>query len=86
MANIIQIKDGVVTSVYDDRFTPIFEALGIAQIKRASEVEFNHSTKEWEATLVKDGRIISSGPNRNDVITAEVEWLEGNLPYVTDRI
>jgi hypothetical protein len=78
MATRIDIRNGVATCVYDDRFRPLLEALGVMEVHRASEVEFNPQTGEWEAKLLATGEIIASGINRNDVITAEVTWLEGN--------
>jgi hypothetical protein len=78
MATRIDIRNGVVTCVWDDRFRPLLEALGVMEVHRASEVEFNQQTGEWEAKLLATGQIIANGINRNDVITAEVKWLEGN--------
>lgn len=79
MANIIHISKGRVTCVYDDRFRPLLEALGHMQVKRASGVEFNPATGEWEAHLLATGELIAHGPNRNEVITAEIAWLEEKL-------
>lgn len=78
MATKIHISGGEVNCVYDDRFRPILEALGVSDIKRATDVEYNQATKEWEAKLFSTGQIIAHGPNRNDVIAAEVKWLEEN--------
>ena len=78
MASILKIEKGAATCVYDDRFRPLLEALGVMKIKRASEVEFNPASGEWEATLISTGQIIAHGPNRNDVITEEIRWIEEN--------
>ena len=65
--------------VYDDRFAPLLEALGIPNIKRATNVEFNNETQLWEAIHLETGVLIASGVNRNEVIAAEVKWLEEKL-------
>jgi hypothetical protein len=79
MATKIQIKgDGTVVAVYDDRFREILEAIGTMSVKRASEVEFDEATGEWVATL-KDGTEVGRGKNRNEVIAAEVAYLEARL-------
>jgi hypothetical protein len=57
---------------------PLLEALGSMIITRASEVEFNHSTHEWEAKLLKTSEIIAHGKNRNEVIADEIRWLEAH--------
>lgn len=79
MATKITVSGGVVNCVYDDRFTPILEALGIANIHRATKVEFNNETQLWEATHLKTNQVIATGKNRNEVISAEVKWLEEKL-------
>jgi hypothetical protein len=83
MAQVITISRGSVSCVYDDRFRPLLEALGTMDVRRASEVEFNPTTREWEATLLATGEVISRGTNRNDVITEEVRWLEANMPQIS---
>lgn len=77
MATKISIGAGVATGVYDDRLRPIFEALGVLSVKRASEVEYEEETGDWVARLLMDGREIGRGKNRADVIKQEVEFLEG---------
>ena len=77
MATKIFINKSTVSCVYDDRFRPFFEALGVPVIQRASNVEFNHETQEWEAQL-PDGQTIAKGTNRDQVITDEVKYLEEN--------
>lgn len=76
MATKITVAGGEVNCVYDDRFRPLLEALGVLEIKRATEVEFAQDIQLWEATHIATGKIIAQGPNRNEVIEAEVKWLE----------
>jgi hypothetical protein len=78
VATKIFIDKGRISCVYDDRFSPLFLALGGLHVDRASEVEFNHQTGEWEAKLLSTNQIIAHGKNRNEVIHDEVKWLEEN--------
>ena len=79
MAGLLIFKDGTVTGVYDDRFLPLIEAFGPPKITRATEVEFDHSTGEWVATLISTGQEIGRGRNRTELIKQEVEYLEREL-------
>lgn len=76
MATKISLRGGCATAVWDDRFRPIYEALGHMEVKRATEVEFDHSTGEWVAIHLASGQIIARGKNRSEVIRQEVGWLE----------
>ena len=78
MATKINISGGKVNCVYDDRFRPLFEVLGKPVIERATEVEYDPDTRDWTATIIPTGEIIARGKNRNEVIEAEVKWLEEN--------
>jgi len=78
MATKILICGGTVSCVYDDRFRPLLEALGNMEVIRASTVEYDHVTDEWFA-MHESGKIIARGKNRNDVITAEIAWLESRM-------
>ena len=48
------------------------------QINRVSDVEYNHETKEWEATL-KDGSLIASDTSRDAVLEKERLYIEDKL-------
>lgn len=76
MATIIKVGSQV-EAVYDDRFMPIFQALGSVHIERATDVEFESG--EWIATHRATKQVIARGPNRNQVIKDEVAWLEKEL-------
>ena len=65
--------NGDIVSVYSDNIPA--SKLGKSYISRASSVEFNHDTDQWEAKL-EDGTIIASGPLRNEVIRNEVAYFE----------
>ena len=81
MASRIVIAGGVARGVYDDRLVPIYEALGIPRVERATDVEATESGAgiRWIARERKTGHIIDSGPRRQHVIDSEVAYLEANL-------
>jgi hypothetical protein len=89
MASKIFIRGGQVTAVYDDRFMPLFKALGDIEIQRASNVEFDGQW--WVAFRPNKGekafgnQILAEGPNRNEVIKQEVEFLEKEMSLESHR-
>ena len=78
MATQIALHGDDAMAVYDDRYRCIYEALGVFQVQRATEVEFDHTSGQWLATHIASGTIIGRGSSRNDVIAQEVAWLEAN--------
>ena len=78
MASKIVISGGQASCVYDDRFRPLLEALGMMKVNRVSTVEFDPIAGDWFAVTDLHG-IIARGKNRNDVITAEIAWLESRM-------
>lgn len=78
MASKIAIHGSKVACVYSDKFMPLLQALGDVVIQRASEVEYDNSSKKWVA-FHRSGEQIASGVNREDVIKQEVRWLEERL-------
>ena len=80
MANKLVIKNGIAHGVYDDRLLPLYEALGIPIITRASTVEFDHDQRRWVARRCdRQGSLIASGLTRAEVLAAEVADIEGGL-------
>ena len=79
MATRITVSGGRVDCVYDDRFRPLLEKLGMPFVTRVSDVEFDHNTQEWYAKYIPTGQEIARGKNRNEVIEAEVKWLESRV-------
>ena len=67
---------GAVRAVYSDRLSGL--ALGPMEVSRASNVEFNHATQEWEAHT-PGGELIAQGKNRDEVIKREVAVIESRL-------
>lgn len=70
---------GDVHGVYSDSLP--HSKLGQMEVSRASSVEYNHSTKAWEAFDLR-GIKLAEGASRKDVIEAELQVLEERLNYV----
>jgi hypothetical protein len=77
MASKIVVRSGVAAGVYDDRWLPMFEALGCVEVARASVVEYEGGL--WVARLPGSGEVIASGRIRSEVLRAEIEYLERGL-------
>jgi hypothetical protein len=69
-------KDGTVNAVYSDEIKKM--NLGRFEVARASNVEFNVETQEWEARTPA-GVLIAKGPSRDQVIRDEVAVIEAQL-------
>lgn len=78
MATKIVLHGAQAWAVWDDRFRPIYDAMGELNVQRATEVEFDHGTGEWTAWHLASATIIARGKSRSAVIEQEVEWLEAN--------
>lgn len=76
MATKMVLRGGEALAVWDDRFRRIYEAVGVLNVQRATDVEFDHESGEWVATHLASGQVIGRGKNRSEVIEQEVEWLE----------
>jgi hypothetical protein len=70
-------KQGTVHAVYSDLLADL--PLGEKKVVRASNVEFNEFTQDWEARLPFTGEIIASGKHRDEVIRQEVAVIESRL-------
>lgn len=85
LAKRIVIKDGTVTTLYDDKTGPkIMEALGgKACIRRASHVEAPEGLLEkieFQADLRPSGGPILKGfPSYQAAVQAEVDWINENV-------
>jgi hypothetical protein len=69
-------KSGNVTAVYSDILGKL--RLGDMQVQRASNVEFNHASQEWEART-PGNELIAHGALRDEVIREEVRVIEARL-------
>ena len=79
MASQILIRDGIATGVYDDRFRPIYEALGVLNVERVTDVDFDPVSGDWIAKLLETGEEIGRGKDRGAVIKQEVRFLERKM-------
>jgi hypothetical protein len=68
--------DGVISAVYSDKLMNM--NLGKLKVTRASNVEFNETSQEWEART-PENELIAHGPNRDAVIKEEVRVIESRL-------
>ena len=73
---IVVDTEGTASAVYSDKLKEM--NLGLMEVTRASNVEFNHANQEWEATT-PGGEKIASGPDRDKVIADEVRIIESRL-------
>lgn len=80
MATKIRInQSGIATGVYDDRLIPIYRALGVPVINRASEVEYDQAKQVWIAKDVHSGAVLAIDENRAECIKQEVQALERGI-------
>lgn len=70
------IRNGELRTVYQDRWFPLLKLLGKVQITRATNVEWEGDA--WVARL-SSGDEIARGPERQRVISMEIEYLEERL-------
>lgn len=68
--------DGTVHALWNDHL-PLRE-LGTISVERASNVEFNPATGEWEA-ITPDGRMLAHGANRDEVIAGEIAAIQAGM-------
>ena len=69
--------DGSAQCVWRDEIPRL--RLGKLSVKRASNVEFNEATEEWEVRLVGSTEVIHSEPTRAGAIAWEIEFIENAL-------
>jgi len=64
-------------AMYDDVLMPIFKALGVVDVKRASHIEWDGH--EWVATFIETGEVIARGESRQGVVELESDWIQRRL-------
>jgi hypothetical protein len=68
--------NGDIKAVYSDKIKNM--NLGMLRVERASNVEFNYQTQQWEASTT-NGELIAAGPERDAVISHEIKVIESRL-------
>lgn len=64
---------GTVRGLYGEAID--LRALGPLSLRRASFIEFNHTTQQWEVCSSRDRRLLFTHPSRDTCLT----WEEENL-------
>jgi hypothetical protein len=70
-------NSGDIIGLADDVIDKL-KSLGKKQVKRVSEVEFNHLTQQWEAVDVS-GTVIATHPIRSEVIAMERAYFNQSI-------
>lgn len=61
--------DGTITGLWDEAIP--LEELGELHVERASNVEFNNTTREWEVVWTGETRVAYSHPSRDNCLAWE---------------
>lgn len=69
-------------AVYNDALLPLFEALGMTDAVRVSNVEYDPAAEQWVAELVATGEVIARHQFRDECLKLEVEYIERRLHEV----
>lgn len=75
--------DGTIRGLYSDALVDLIP--GTLEVTRASNVEFNLATQEWEARLAQPigphdaGWLIASRKTRAEALAEEVRYINSNL-------
>jgi hypothetical protein len=77
-----RLVDGQVHGLWHDEFQRLYRELGIAEVRRASQIEWNHETGKWEVHLA-DGQFIGAFDRRDQAIAHEITVLQAGLDTVT---
>ena len=76
MPNIYILPNGTITGLYHDI---IQEAnLGVLKVWRASNIEFNILSQQWEVEIIGEGKIASFW-TRKEALEWEVKYLENKI-------
>ena len=71
--------NGQILTMYSDDKLNKLQRLGDISISRASNVEFNHVSKEWEARDTKSNNLLASHTSRSEALKGEVVAIEKEL-------
>lgn len=84
MTNEVRFRctNGQVHGLWFDEFERLYRELGIAAVRRASQIEWNPETAKWEVHLA-EGQFIGAFDRRDQAIAREITFLQGRLEAVT---
>jgi hypothetical protein len=77
-----RLAKGQVHGLWFDEFERLYRELGISEVRRASQVEWNGETAKWEVHLAH-GQFIGAFDRRDQAIAHEVAYLQERLEAVT---
>lgn len=81
---------GVVRCQYGDDIAETLREMGILDVQRASNVEFDNATQGWLVSMAEnkslDIQVFNIGPfqKREDALRWEMKYLEARLSSLTD--
>ena len=73
-----RLANGHVHGLWFDEFADLFRELGIVEVCRASQIEWNRETAKWEVHLT-DGQFIGAFDRRDQAIAHEIAFLQERL-------
>lgn len=78
MKSVFHIEpSGTVRSVYSDKLS--LAGHGTMEVKRASTIEFNSASQQWEVRWAGESDPVFSDPSRDECVKWEVERLNERL-------
>lgn len=81
---LLILPNGDVEAVYDDHLLRL--NLGrVAEVRRASQVEFNVTHQQWEAHTVQTGQLLAVARERNACVELEKDLVHRQLKQQHDR-
>lgn len=73
-------EDGNLTGLYSDE-VDLRQIGHIENVRRASNIEFNVASQEWEVIDAVTGKIVHTNPRRDEAIDWEIENFSPGGPY-----
>lgn len=81
---LLVTQEGAVVGMYNDRLLPLAERLGTPVITRASNVEWEGASCQWQArgaeTGPKSGELLAAASTREEALRLEHKAVESDLP------
>jgi hypothetical protein len=77
-----RLVNGEVHGLWFDEFERLYRELGIIEVRRASQIDWNDKVAKWEARL-PDGKCIGTFDRRDQAIAHEVAFIQKRLEVLT---